>query len=194
MSERKSRLRMSALTAPGIPLLAVAIMGAVGISLLRGERSTPEPLTAPPPDARSILTDMSLRRFDEQGQLVYRAAARRATYFADGSLALSDVGLDYVGGQDGVWTLRSPSGRVPPDQDRIELSGSVDVHGQDDTGVPVDFTTSQLLVELPTEQLRSNTAVDLTTPDQRLQAIGLVASFDGTQVRLLNQVRAQINE
>ena len=70
----------------------------------------------------------------------------------------------------------------------------MDVHGKDEAGVPVDFTTGQLLVELPTEQLRSNTAVDLKTPDQRLQAIGLVASFDGTQVRLLNQVRAEINE
>lgn len=194
MSERKSRLRISALTAPGIPLLAVAIMGAVGVSLLRGERSTPVRIAAPPPDARSYLSNMNLKRFDERGQMIYRAAAKRATYFADGSLALSDVNLDYIGGADGFWTLQSPSGRVPPSQDRVELSGSVDVHGQDDTGSPVDFTTQQLLVELATEQLRSNTAVDLKTPDKRMQAIGLIASFDGTRVELLNQVRAEINE
>ncbi|MBB86640.1 LPS export ABC transporter periplasmic protein LptC [Abyssibacter sp.] len=194
MSERKSRLRMSALTAPGIPLLAVAIMGAVGIALLQGDSSPPENIAAPPPDARSYLADMRLRRFGDDGQLEYRATADRATYFADGSLALSTVDVDYLGGRQSVWTLSAPSGRVPPSQDRIELTGAVNVHGRDEAGVPVDFNTEQLLVELESETLRSEAPVELRSPDKHVEAIGLVADFQGTQVELLNRVRAEIDE
>jgi|GEM_PF-813603 len=194
MSERKSRLRMSALTAPAIPLLAVAIMGAVGIALLQGDSPPAETIAAPPPDARSYLSEMRLRRFDENGQMDYRASAERATYFADGSLALSTVDVDYLGGDRSVWTLTAPSGRVPPSQDRIELTGAVNVHGRDDAGMPLDFNTEQLLVELETETLRSEAPVELRSPDKRIEAVGLVTDFQGTRVKLLNRVRAQINE
>ena len=185
---------MSALTAPGIPLLAVAIMGAVGIALLQGDSSPPENIAAPPPAARPYLADLRLRRFRDDGQLEYRATADRATYFADGSLALSTVDVDYLGGRQSVWTLSAPSGRVPPSQDRIELTGAVNVHGRDEAGVPVDFNTEQLLVELESETLRSEAPVELRSPDKHVEAIGLVADFQGTQVELLNRVRAEIDE
>ena len=135
-----------------------------------------------------------LRRFGDDGQLEYRATADRATYFADGSLALSTVDVDYLGGRQSVWTLSAPSGRVPPSQDRIELTGAVNVHGRDEAGVPVDFNTEQLLVELESETLRSEAPVELRSPDKHVEAIGLVADFQGTQVELLNRVRAEIDE
>ena len=102
--------------------------------------------------------------------------------------------VDYLGGRQSVWTLSAPSGRVPPSQDRIELTGAVNVHGRDEAGVPVDFNTEQLLVELESETLRSEAPVELRSPDKHVEAIGLVADFQGTQVELLNRVRAEIDE
>lgn len=198
MSERKSRWRMSALTAPAIPMLALLIMGAVGIALLQGDQQTPEALPTPDPDARSYLEALQVSRFDETGAPIYRATAQRATYFTDGSLDLAAVRVDYLAGSQteassGRWQLAAPAGRVPPSHDAIRLEGSVDVDGADAQGLPVHFQTPRLTVELDTRMLRTDAPVVLETTRERIRSVGLAANFAGTRIELLDDVKAVVD-
>lgn len=193
MTDRRSRLRISALAAPAVPLLAVVIMGVVGIALLQGDGETLEPLPTPGPDARSYLNTLRVSQFDNAGQRVYRATADRAVYFTDGSLDLDTVVVDYLGGDDGRWQLTAPDGTVPPEHDTLHLAGEVDVNGTDDQGSPIHFATPRLTVGLVTRVLRTDAPVVLETVGKRMRAVGLETNFTGTRIDLLSDVEAVVD-
>lgn len=153
------------------------------------------PATAPvapaAPLPRYTVTGAQWLRLGEQGQPEFRAQAQSIEYFADESIQLHTITLDALGGLSSPWNLRAPAGTVPPRERRVLLQGGVVAKGAYADGVPIDFTTDRLWVDLLRRELRTESPVLLTSDLRHASARGLKADFSGERVQLLDDVQVE---
>lgn len=152
-----------------------------------GETAAPErTLDAKPPRYQVIGAEWT--RLGVGGQPEFRARAEKIDYFADDSARLHGLTLDALGGAKSPWTLSAPSGRSPPREKRLELTGGVTARGLANDGSPLKFDTQRLWVDLLRRELYTESEVELRTDLRRASARGLRADFEGDRVQLLNDV------
>lgn len=186
MSNR-GRFRSSAFLAPLVPLSGVALLAVVAIGLLRGETRAPEVEVNPPSAAQSYLRDVRIVSFDAQGQTEYRARADTAQYFSTGDITLDAVAIDYLGGANGPWVAKAPSGGLPPDSQTIHLNDGVTVTGQGRN--PVKFESDQVRIDLAQRRIRTLAPTTVRSGAQRISAQRLETGFDAQRLEFDGRVR-----
>ncbi|MFD1006914.1 MULTISPECIES: LPS export ABC transporter periplasmic protein LptC [Oceanisphaera] len=87
------------------------------------------------------------------------------------------------------WRLSSDDG-ILNTNDNAVLNGSVEGEGLQPDAVVHTLTTEYLELDFINNQLRSNQAVQLTSPTYQAKGVGLLGKIDQQTVELLNDTRA----
>lgn len=72
--------------------------------------------------------------------------------------------------------------------DDVLLTGPVVAVGKAPDGEPLKLQTSRLLIGTKDKQLQTQMPVLLTGPTRQIQAVGMIANWDGKSLKLLNEV------
>ena len=170
-------------------LLIPAALLAAALIFTYGLEQTPETAAAPsaePP--RYAATGVQWLRLGGEGQPEFRVEAATFDYYADESVALTQVRLDALGGYSSPWHLEAPRGSAPPRQRQLRLAGGVRAPG-DLATERVALATPRLWVDLLRRELHTDAEVRLQTDFRTATARGMRSDFDGERVQLLNDVK-----
>jgi LPS export ABC transporter protein LptC len=172
-------------------LLGAAAVATVLVGGWLTEEPTPPELPeAPPPRADYYLRDAEVDVMDDTGQLSYRLRTTELLRYSDHSSRMSQVQIDALGGQDGVWRLEAGEALITRDQEQLLLSGGVRMQTEGLRG-PTQLTTKTLKVELKRKRMTTADPVAVTGPEFEAQAVGMQAAFQNRNLTLLNQVRTR---
>jgi LPS export ABC transporter protein LptC len=141
---------------------------------------------AEPP--RYAMTGAQWLRLSRDGEPEFRAQARTLDYYADESVVMTDITLDSLGGYRSPWHIEAPTGRSPPRERSIRLSGGVRATGAI-AQEKLELATSRLWVDLLRRELHTDAPVKLQSDFRSVAAVGMRSDFDGEHVQLLNDVR-----
>lgn len=145
---------------------------------------------AVPAKADYYLRDAEVDVMDESGRLSYRMKTSELLRFNDHSSRLTDVDIDSLGGNDGVWRLQAGQAMITENQERLLLSGGVRMQTQGAQGATL-LTTQTLNVELKDKRMATADPVHVETPEFDARAVGMQASFKSRNLTLMNNVRTR---
>jgi LPS export ABC transporter protein LptC len=169
---------------------AAAVLGLI-VSGWLVQTKTPAALPdAAPARADYYLRDAEVDVMDESGRLSYRLKTTELLRFNDHSSRLTDVDIDSLGGNDGVWRLQAGQALITENQEHLLLSGGVRMQTQGAQGATL-LTTQTLNVELKDNRMATADPVHVKTPDFEVRAIGMQAGFKSRNLTLLNNVRSR---
>lgn len=175
----------------GFTLIAVAAVLAIGAALLmlRGLQSGPAEMQhALAAEPRYELQGVDWTRFGGDGKTLIQAHADSGRYFDDKSASFDAITLRHLGAGPSPWTLSSPHGRVPADQQRIELTDPVDMRGALKNGDAARVATSSMWVDFERREIYTDEAIRLSSPGREVRAVGLRGDWAGTRLQLLKNV------
>jgi LPS export ABC transporter protein LptC len=169
-------------------LLVVAALALTLQSLQHEERAAENPPARKP---RYELTSAEWTRYDAQGQAFMHATADTIRYYDDKSAELETLNVDHLGGEPGPWHLSAPRGFAPANEERMELTAPVTLHGALRDGEPMQLTVDQLWVDYARRELYTDAPVDLIGPYREMHAQGMNADWAGTRLKLMHDVRVK---
>lgn len=172
-----------------LPLALILVVVVFLGRSLRHPASPAAPAVQEPP--RYAVTGAQWLRLNLRGEPEFRAQAQTIDYYADDTVRLHGLTVDALGGWTSPWHLQAPEGSARMNDRRLLLTGDVLAQGKDSDGVPLDFTTEKLWVDLLRRELRTDEAVVLKSAHRRATARGLKADFDGERIQLLNDVQME---
>jgi LPS export ABC transporter protein LptC len=144
----------------------------------------------PPPSADYYLRDAVVDVMDENGQLSYRLRTVELLRLNDRSSRLTDVHIDSLGGNQGVWQLDAGQVVITENQEHLLLSGGVRMQTQGLQG-PTLLTTQNMKVELKDNRMATTDPVHIKGPEFEARAIGMQAGFKSRDLTLMNNVRTR---
>lgn len=148
------------------------------------------PPLAAPERADYYLRDAMVDVLDDSGNLSYRLKTSELLRYNDRSSRLTDVEIDYLGGEDGVWRLVAAEARLTEGQQKLRLSGGVRMSSQGARGA-MQLTTDSLDVDLEKKRMSTSNPVSIEHPEYQAQAVGMQATFKEPRLRLMNEVRTR---
>lgn len=172
-------------------LIAVAAVLAIGAALLmlRGLQSgTADTHSALAAEPRYELQGVDWTRFGSDGKTLIQAHADSGRYFDDKSANFDAITLRHLGASPSPWTLSSPHGRIPANEQRIELTDPVDMRGALKNGDPASVATASMWVDFERREIYTEDAIRLNSPGREVRAIGLRGDWAGTRLQLLKNV------
>ena len=170
----------------------VAVLGALAVTyaVLTREDRDPTSQATRPPQPGYYLEDAVIIETGPNGKPRVKLAARVIAQNAmDNSIGLTDVRVDYTGDTKKRWLLTAHTGYVPPDSQRIEFAGDVqieDVTPQKDSAPRA--TTERLELDMRKNIARTDAPVQIAFGPHSLSARGLWADLNGETLRLESQV------
>jgi LPS export ABC transporter protein LptC len=144
----------------------------------------------PPAQAEYYLRDAVVEVMDDSGRLGYRMRTSELLRYSDHSSQLTDVQIESLGGEQGVWRLEAGQARITENQERMLLSNGVRMQTSGPRGA-TRLTTMTLNVELKDKQLNTADPVQIAGPDFEAQGVGMRAAFNNRNMTLLNKVRTR---
>ena len=171
-------------------LAGVAGLGLI-YSLLVG-RGGDDPETTDTEERRGYyLTDAMLTEMGADGhpRLVVRAK-NIEQQLSDQSVLLTDLKLDYRTDANGLWTVTSDGGRMPPDRRSLLLSGNVVVSGRDARGAP-EVHTDTLSYDTTTNMIQTSDIVSIRFGHNDLRGRGLRANLNSGTLQLESNVNGR---
>jgi LPS export ABC transporter protein LptC len=148
------------------------------------------PPLAAPERADYYLRDAVVDVMDENGNLSYRMKTTELLRYNDRSSRLTDVEIEYLGGEDGVWRLAAGEARLTDGQQNLRLSGGVRMSSQGARGAML-LTTESLDVDLENKRMSTSNPVQIEHPEYQAQAVGMQAAFKEKTLTLMNNVRTR---
>lgn len=109
---------------------------------------------------------------------------------ADDSVEMSDLRLNYVTGDAGIWNVTARNGRMPPDRRSLILSGDVTVTGSEDQGSPV-IVTDQLTYDTAADYIQTAEFVSVRFGRHVLGGRGLRVNLNAGTLRLESNVNGR---
>lgn len=171
-------------------LVVAAVLAVLAtLAMLRGFQTEPagsQAVAAQPP--RYELQGVEWTRYDEQGRPLIQATATTARYYDDKSAQFDTLKVQRLGQQGGPWNLEAPGATMPAGEQRIQLGNPVVMTGHMRNGEAVRLDTPTLWLDLQRKDISTDQRVVLSGPNRRARARGMQADWNGTQVKLLNDV------
>jgi lipopolysaccharide export system protein LptC len=175
--------------------LWVAVIAALVVTyalLTRNERQTGTPV-ARAPQPGYYLEDAVIVETGADGQPRVKLAARVIAQNAeDNSINLTDVRVDYTGDTERHWLLTSQHGFVPPDSQRIQFTGHVQIQDIAGENAP-RANTERLELDMDKDIARTDAPVQITFGPHLLSSRGLWADLKGETLRLESQVNGHFS-
>lgn len=169
---------------------AVAVIGVILAGwLLQKPRVIGPPLEAPE-RADYYLRDAVMDVMDETGRLSYRMKTTELLRYNDRSSRLTNVEIEHLGGENGVWRLAAAEARLTEGQQKLQLSGGVKMSSQGARGA-MQLTTQSLDVDLENKRMSTGNPVNIVHPEYQTQAVGMQAAFKEKTLTLMNNVRTR---
>lgn len=169
---------------------ALGVAGILASGWLMQTRQPPALPETPPPQAEYYLRDAVVDVMDDSGEVSYRMRTSELLRYSDHSSELTEVQIESLGGEQGVWWLEAGKAWISQDQKHMQLSGGVQMLS---TGVrgSTHMTTQTLRVELEEKRLNTDDSVLIKRADFEARAIGMQATFSSRNMTLLRQVRTR---
>lgn len=157
------------------------------VLLTRQSRDGDAPV-ARPSQPGYYLEDAVIVETDRDGKPRVKLAARVIAQNAlDNSIGLTDVRVDYTGDTSRHWLLTAQKGFVPPDSQRIQFDGNVQIQDVSANDTP-RATTDRLELDMRRNIARTDAPVQIVFGPHSLSARGLWADLKGETLRLESQV------
>jgi len=175
-------------------LVLVAIL-AISVAMLMAVRnfdqgSTQQVQEDNDPRPRYALRDAEWTRLGSDGNAQFHITASTIDYYDNKSAILGNMTMDGLGGDKGAWTLTSPAGEMPSQQERILLKKPVVITGRSNKGGdPVKMFTDQLWVDNQRKEIYTELPLRLTQGNQQATATGMRADWTGQKLDLLHDVK-----
>jgi lipopolysaccharide export system protein LptC len=170
----------------------VALLCATVASGVLLVRSTDEEEPAPETPQLGIgyyAKTAELRGMGDDGHTLYRLSADSVVQApSDGSVNLTVVAVDYAPTGDVPWSLTAETGRIPPGDKMIELSGNVFATTRDPGNPAATIRTDYLLFDPVTSIASTDRKVVIEYAGSTLHAIGLRALLRENRLELLSAV------
>jgi len=170
-------------------LLALGVL--LFLSLRALERNAPPAGAGPEATPRYELLNSEWIRTSADGSPQFIARAAQMSWYDDQSAQLRHAEVRALGGGSSPWRLTAPEGHLPAKSRDLLLSGTVLATGHWPDGSHLGFHTERMWVETVQRMLRTDADVALEGSGRSVMATGLAADFDGRNIRLLSNVRAQ---
>lgn len=185
MNPSLPRRRLAALPLLLIPLILLG----VGLQLQKRPAIESADLPRPPPEADYYLRGAELSSMGADGQLLYRVKAGTVLHYPDRSIELDEVSVDYL---NGPWTLTAASGRIPPGEQTLSLSGNVFMQGTlDTTREQVELRTDRITIAFEQRTIQTDARVRMSSPTIQATATGMQTDLAGQELRLLADVEVR---
>lgn len=177
-------------------LLFLGVMLAISVALLLTVQrfdeanvlQTPEDNNGPRP--QYALRDAEWTRLGADGKTQFHVTAATIDYYENKSAIIGRMSLDGLGGDKGSWTLTSPAGEVPANQERILLKKPVVMTGQPGTGGDaIKLYTDKLWVDSKRQEIYTDAPLRITQGAHEATATGLRADWTGQSLNLLHDVK-----
>lgn len=176
-------------------LLLIALIALVVIVFdLTGNDEALQVVTVPGrQETGYYLRDATLTEFNESGGVRVRVSARLATENPSlQTVDLETVSVDYFPEPSQHWRLTSDRGHLPPEQDRVELSGNVVMTGEREGAAgPAVVRSDELTLEVEERIARTAGPVTLSLGRHGVSATGLVANLKAETLRLESGVNGR---
>jgi lipopolysaccharide export system protein LptC len=168
-------------------LLCAAV--ASGILLVRSRDVREPPERAPALGIGYYAENATLSGTGDNGNLIYQVSAASIVQApSDGSISLREVTVRYSPANDIPWSLTADTGRIPPGDKMIELSGNV-VAETRETGSPAaTIRTDYLEFDPVTSVAATDRRVVIEYDGSTLQATGMRAILRDERLELLSGV------
>lgn len=135
------------------------------------------------------LKDAELVGTDINGEVLYRIHTRELLQNpADGSVALTEVALQYSPAAAVPWELTADAGSMPPDSDILQLSGKVVAVTRKDSGEPATIRTDYLEIDPLTFVAYTDRPVAIDLSGDRILATGMRVFFKEDRLQLIANV------
>lgn len=170
--------------------LIIAILAVVSHWLSQESEQLFETSKAPIP-ARSpdyFMDNFSAVTMNENGIAQHRLEATRLEHYAQDDITELDQPhlLLYNNGSP-LWHISAAKGNIKNDTQMISLEGKV--HMQREGDDPLELRTERIQIHPKTQYAETSAAVILTSPQVRLQGIGMRIDINEERLELLSDVR-----
>lgn len=169
---------------------ATVVAGILASGWLMQTRPPPELPITPPTQAEYYLRDADVEVINDSGQLSYRMQTTELVRYNDHTSRLTDVRIDSLGGNQGVWHVEAGQALITENQEQLLLSGGVNMQTRGPQGA-TRLSTQTLKVELKDKRLTTADPVRIDGPEFHALATGMQAGFDSRNLILLNNVRTR---
>lgn len=142
------------------------------------------------PRPRYALRDAEWTRLGADGKTQFHITATTIDYYENKSAIIGNMTMDGLGGNKGSWTLTSPAGEMPSNQERILLKKPVVVTGLPNRGgEPIKLFTDQMWVDSKRKEIYTESPLRMTQGEQQATATGMNADWAGEKLNLLHDVK-----
>lgn len=174
-------------------LVAFVVLLVIVLDLTGDDDVTATTAAAGQQETGYYLRDATLSEFDETGKLRLRVSARLATEDPSfETVELELVSVDYFALPGQYWRLTSDRGHLPPQRDRVELSGNVIMTGERAGALaPAVVRTEELTLGVEDQVARTDGPVTLSLGRHGIAATGLVANLKAETLRLESAVNGR---
>jgi lipopolysaccharide export system protein LptC len=130
----------------------------------------------------------------DEGQTIYRVKAHTASQnLDDGAIDMEAITMIYDPITSIPWDLRANTGRIPPDDNIIELSGNVVAVSRESDEPPTTIRTDYLEIHPDTYVAQTQRDVTIEYAGKRIFATGLRAYFKEDRLQLISNVKGKFN-
>lgn len=171
----------------GVAVLAALVLAGIAVFEPRSEQ--PPEQVSTPEGSDYYMLDAVVTQFDRQGERRYRLTSDKSLHFPDESARLTDIRVDYRGGERGDWTLTAARGRVPASSRDILLTGDVTLERAPDAARPLTVKTPRAWVRTEAGRAETEAAVRARSPGRRVRGDGMTVEFDQETLKLHRDVR-----
>ncbi|MFP4161495.1 MAG: LPS export ABC transporter periplasmic protein LptC [Ectothiorhodospira sp.] len=175
----------------GVLLLVLAASLGYWLATGTDQRRLATPGTVSPDAPEFFAQEFTLWSMDETGALRYRLSGQRMEERQrDGARLLTAPVLLVQERGNPRWVLRSEGGWISPDDDRIRLSGQVDLNRAVASGrSPLDIRTRDVLVKVTEREAITGAPARLRAPHYSAEGIGMTLNLARETLDLHRQVR-----
>lgn len=142
------------------------------------------------PRPQYALRNAEWTRLGADGKTQFHITAASIDYFENKSAIIGNMTMDGLGGDRGSWTLTSPAGQMPANQERILLKKPVVATGfSNHGGAPIKMFTDQMWVDSKRKEIYTESPLRITQGEQEATATGMRADWAGEKINLLHDVK-----
>ncbi|MES2488293.1 MAG: LPS export ABC transporter periplasmic protein LptC [Pseudomonadota bacterium] len=176
-------------------LLLLVVALAISVALWMGVQSfdrasEPQAQDESGPRPQYALRDAEWTRLGADGKTQFHITAATIDYYENKSAVIGRMSMDGLGGDKGAWTLTSPAGEVPADQERILMKKPVVITGKPNKGGDsILLVTDQLWVDSKRKEIYTSAPLRMTYGPQQATATGMKADWAGENLNLLHDVK-----
>ena len=139
---------------------------------------------------RYIVRDAEWTRLGADGHPQFHVTASTIDYYDDQSAVLGNMTMDGLSGSKGAWTLTSPAGQMPDNQERVLLKKPVVATAHSSrSGEPIQLYTDQMWVDSKRKEIYTDAPIRMIQGQQQATATGLRADWAGQKLDLLHDVK-----